>query len=132
MRQDQTNVVLLAEDEPGVRKIVSLVLDRAGYTVLAAADGNEALQLSRAHSGVIDLLLTDVKMPNLCGPELAVQVKRERPEIRILLMSGHSSGRIPPAMLPGLLRKPFRPDELLRRIEDLLLNDGAADSTAAR
>jgi CheY-like chemotaxis protein len=108
-------VVLLAEDEPSVRCLVETSLERAGYIVLAANDGAEALKLSRSYPGRIDLLLTDLKMPRVGGPELARTVLRERPRIRILLMTGTPSD-VPEGLQRELLCKPFLPNELLRHV----------------
>lgn len=102
-------------------------LKYAGYDVLAAADGAEALQLSRSHIGPIDLILSDVKMPNMIGPELAQTILKERPGVRILLMTGKSSGNIPPGMRRELLRKPFPPKQLLERIARVLSNGHPSD-----
>ncbi|MBI2408068.1 MAG: response regulator, partial [Gemmatimonadetes bacterium] len=108
--------VLLAEDEPGLRKLTERVLTEAGYRVLVAPDGSAALAMSRAHSGPIDLLITDVVMPGLGGPDLAVALRAERPALRVLLVSGYprsttSAGEPDLARLP-FLAKPFLPGEL--------------------
>lgn len=114
---NHARVILLAEDEPVVRNVIHLALTSAGYFVLTACDGEEALALSRAFDGAIDLLLTDVKMPRLRGPDLAQTLCRERPDIRVLLMTGKSSGEIPNHMRPEMLRKPFVPRLLLEKIQ---------------
>ena len=123
--QNGNAVILLAEDEPVVRNFVHTALMRAGYQVFSAADGAEAIQLSLRYEGRIDLLLTDVKMPRMVGPELARAILRERPRIRILLMTGESSGEIPEVLKPELLRKPFLPKHLLQRIEEALRSPNA-------
>jgi two-component system, cell cycle sensor histidine kinase and response regulator CckA len=112
-------VVLLAEDEPSVRYVVEASLERAGYIVLAANDGAEALKLSRSYPGRIDLLLTDVKMPRVGGPELARAVLRERRGIRILLMTG-TPADVPEGLQRELLCKPFLPNELLQHVTRVL------------
>lgn len=103
-----------------VRNMVHHALSRVGFVVLSAADGAEALTLSRAYDGTIDLLLTDVSMPHVTGTELADTLREERPGISILLMTGHSSGQVPPRLQPGMLRKPFLPGELMKRIQQAL------------
>jgi CheY-like chemotaxis protein len=108
--------VLLAEDEPGLRKLSERVLSEAGYRVLVAADGAAALGVSRAHAGPIDLLITDVVMPGLGGVDLAAALRKERPSIRVLLVSGYPRSTTSPAdaalaQLP-FLAKPFLPGEL--------------------
>ena len=122
-------MILLAEDEPIIRRFVETALKYAGYDVLAAADGAEALQLSRSYRGRIDLILSDVKMPNLIGPELAATILQERPGVRVLLMTGKSSGEIPNAMRRELLRKPFPPKQLLERIARVLASGGNSTET---
>jgi hypothetical protein len=80
----------------------------------------EALLVSRAYSGAIDLVLSDVIMPNMPGTELAERIVQERPGVGVLLMTGKTSTGIPPDLLPSLLRKPFRPQQLLERIRQAL------------
>ena len=109
-------VVLLVDDEPAVLRMVEAVLANAGFTVLTAVDGPEALKVSRDYPGAIHLLLTDVVMPEMDGPKLAEKLTQERPRMRVLLMSGHSPHQIPEAFLSRLLQKPFHPRELLERI----------------
>ena len=113
-------VVLFADDEPVIRNFVQLALAKQGYHVMAASNGFEALQLSRAFHGSIDLLLSDVKMPGMTGIELAKIIKEERPNIRVLLITGHSSGSIPDHLRRSLLRKPFLPQVLVAKIRELL------------
>ena len=113
-------VVLLADDELVVRSLAHSVLTRAGYRVLNAVDGEHALQLSRAYSGAIDLLLTDVRMPKMDGLELSTHIARERPGIKILFMSGKE----PPELVvlgqkKDVLRKPFLPKDLSEKLNSL-------------
>jgi two-component system, cell cycle sensor histidine kinase and response regulator CckA len=112
-------VILVAEDEAVVRRVVQAALTHAGYEVLTAMDGAEALQVSRGYTGTIHLLLTDVCMPNVQGPELARQIAIERPGIRILMMTG-TSGVVTEHLPPKLLHKPFRPGHLIDEIAALL------------
>jgi two-component system cell cycle sensor histidine kinase/response regulator CckA len=107
MRHDQ-RVILLAEDDELVRTLIQNVLTREGYSILCATDGIEALSLSRTHPGPIELLLTDVKMPKMDGLQLREHIRRERPETKVLLMSGRMSGEIPASdRAVNFLRKPF-------------------------
>ena len=105
--------------------MASEVLKRCGYKVLEARDGAEALRLEKGHQGPIELLVTDIMMPRIKGPELAHRLCGHRPETRVLFMSGYSddvlrrdlsSGYSP----PSLLRKPFSPTELARRVREAL------------
>ena len=87
-------VVLLAEDEAAVRAFVKTILQREGYQVLEAADGNGAVALARKVNGAIDLLVTDIKMPGMDGVALAEALKEMRPGIPVVFMSGlHGRGR---------------------------------------
>ena len=115
--------ILLAEDEPAVRSLVEHVLRSAGFTVIAAIDGREALDAAQ-DMGPIDLLLTDVMMPRLNGPDLAAALRDQRPDQRVLFMSGFTDdvlgerGITSPAF--ELLTKPFTPDELVARVRLVL------------
>jgi two-component system cell cycle sensor histidine kinase/response regulator CckA len=116
-RPDQS-VVLVADDEVVVRDFARIVLEAEGYFVLTAGDGEQALSISRQYVGTIHALLSDVDMPDLDGLELRRQLLMERPEIRVLLMSGRSQN--PGADIP-FLTKPFGPTELKQRIRKLLV-----------
>jgi CheY-like chemotaxis protein len=115
------HVVLVAEDDVLVRNLINTVLIRAGYSVLLAADGQEALELSRRYLGEIHLLLSDVTMPKMNGFALAESIRQERPGTRALLMSGRLSSEIVEenAMF-DFLRKPFVPAELKSKLETIL------------
>jgi signal transduction histidine kinase/DNA-binding response OmpR family regulator len=93
-RQGGDEIVLLVEDDPGVRMLATRVLRQLGYTVLEAKDGHEALQLAGAYEGSIDLLLTDVVMPKLGGAELAAQLLGHNPDLKIIYMSGYTEDRV--------------------------------------
>jgi len=113
---DQT-VILLADDEVLIRNVARKVLQSAGYFVLPANDGEEALNISRQYPGKIDVLLSDVNMPNLDGLELREQILVERPGTKVLLMSGQVES---PAECIPFLRKPFGSSVLKERIHQLL------------
>ncbi len=113
---DQT-VILLADDEVLIRNVARKVLQSAGYFVLAANDGEEALNISRQYPGTIHALLSDVNMPNLDGLELREQILFERPETKVMLMSGQAES---PAKSIPFLRKPFGSSVLKERIHQLL------------
>lgn len=110
--------ILLVEDEPALLRLGARTLERHGYTVLSASGSTAALELMRQHKGAIHLLLSDVVMPGLGGPELAELVRRERPDIRVLFMSGYPAdvvtarGTLPESS--DYLQKPFTAEELLR------------------
>ncbi len=116
--------ILIAEDEDAVRSIAVAALRRWGYSVLAAARGDEALAISRSHNGPVHLLLTDVIMPGMNGRELAEVLKTERPEMRVLYTSGYTDDA---ELLRGIriddlpfAQKPFTASELVHRVRDTL------------
>ena len=117
--------ILLTEDQPEVQSIARAILTRHGYTVLPAASGEEALRILGEHPDrPIHVLLTDVVMPSMSGPDLARRVRSSRPEVAVLYMSGYTDDAI---VRQGVLeagvafiQKPFTPDGLLRRIRDVL------------
>jgi DNA-binding response OmpR family regulator len=116
-----TETILLAEDESELRAFVRDVLTRHGYTVLEAANGCDALELSRRQAGAIHLLLADVVMPGMGGLELAKQFGREHPKTPILLMSGyteHLQGHSDKSA--RYIQKPFTSTALLTRLRVLL------------
>jgi PAS domain S-box-containing protein len=118
--------VLLVEDEEAVRHVLVRELRLAGYTVLEAADAREALPLGEHYTEPIDLLVTDVVMPGMKGPQLADKLISARPDMQVLFISGYSE----PITLannhePHLLRKPFSPSELTRAVRKALAH--AAD-----
>jgi two-component system cell cycle sensor histidine kinase/response regulator CckA len=130
-----TETVLLAEDEEQVRSIVLNVLLRQGYHVISAQNGGEALLLSDRHSGTIDLLLTDVVMPTMSGPELAKRLARTRPDMKVLCMSGYTDDSI---VRHGVLesgvafiQKPITPTLLMTKVREVL-DAGRGTSNAER
>ena len=119
-----SETVLLAEDEAAVRSLIRRVLERNGYSVLEASNGAEAIQIALNHAGPIDLLLTDVVMPDLDGPELAERLDSIRPRLPVVFMSGYTDREILRRGTEGVqaafLAKPFSPDYLARKIREVL------------
>jgi len=119
-----TETVLIAEDESAVRAVARHALERHGYTVLEAPSGEAALDLAERYSGTIHLLLTDVVMSGLSGPELARRLLPVRPEARVLFMSGYTGEAIVHHGLaaPGIhyIQKPFAPDALAAKVREVL------------
>jgi two-component system cell cycle sensor histidine kinase/response regulator CckA len=114
-------MILLAEDEPLVRNLIRSVLTARGYGVIDARDGREALELSRQYPDEIHLLLTDVRMPRMTGPELAIEIRKERPDIRVLVMSAESSNQL--AVLSrgkNFIRKPFAAKALRDKVDEVM------------
>ena len=112
--------VLLVEDEDAVRDVVRRVLERQGYHVLEAASGPLALEVASGWPHGIDLLLTDVIMPDMNGPQLAEQLAQARPGLRVLFASGYAADALGTTGLAGrgiaLIHKPFTPSELAERV----------------
>ena len=122
-------VVLLVEDEEDVRDLASTILVRCGYTVLQTMNGKQALAAARAHPAPIPIMITDVVMPEMGGYQAAEELRQLHPETQVLFTSGYPGGRAAARMgpLPGgyFLEKPFSPDELARKVREVL--DSHAD-----
>jgi PAS domain S-box-containing protein len=127
--------ILLAEDEEMLRDLACMVLRQAGYTVLPARHGAEALSLCESHSGPLDLLVTDVIMPVLGGRELADRLTSVRPEMKVLYISGYTDDSVVRHGVESegkpLLHKPFTPDVLLRKVREVLDQNAAACCASA-
>ncbi len=112
-----TEIILLVEDEPGIRDLSRAFLESLGYTVLLAGTGREALALADGYVGKIDLLITDVIMPGMRGTEMAAELRSRRPEIKVLYVSGFADIGITDA---PVLEKPFAFETLGAEIRHLL------------
>ncbi len=121
---DGTETVLLVEDQEGIRDLVQEFLQRKGYTVLHAVDGDDALRIAGAHNEQIHLLVTDVVMPNIGGQELARRLTPLRPQMKVLFMSGYpehaSRGEEAVDRNVPVLLKPFLLDTLARKVRSVL------------
>ena len=119
-----TETVLLVEDAAAVRAVAKQVLERQGYTVLEAPDGDVALHVAQKHRGPIHLLLTDVVMPVLSGRPLAEQLARVRPDMKVLYASGYTDDSVVRHGIleagTAYLQKPFTPDSLARKVREVL------------
>jgi two-component system cell cycle sensor histidine kinase/response regulator CckA len=122
--------IILAEDDGPLRKFVSAVLTKGGYNLIIAGDGKEALQKARDFDGIIHLLLSDVEMPGMTGIELAIQLNQERPDTKILMISGLDSGMLVLNNGWQFLPKPFMADMLRDRIRDFLSELPSLESRA--
>jgi two-component system cell cycle sensor histidine kinase/response regulator CckA len=117
--------VLIVEDEEEVRSLTRDVLEMHGYVVLEALDSADALRLDETHPGRIDLLITDVVMPRMSGPELARRLRARRPGLRVLCMSGYPEGTqrevaADAGTWNAWLQKPFSPDGLIAKVRECL------------
>jgi CheY-like chemotaxis protein len=122
--QRGTESVLIVEDEQMVRELVTEILEAEGYEVMASHLGHDALRLSSEFPGALDLLITDVVMPEMSGRELAERLLKQHPETKLLFISGYTDDAI---MRYGIseaemafLQKPFTPDELIRKVREIL------------
>jgi PAS domain S-box-containing protein len=126
--------ILLVEDEPAVRGLVAASLLEAGYRVLQAADGAEALRLFNEHAASIDALVTDVVMPGSSGADLAAKIRALRPQIAVLYVSGYADRTLAHRGIDSqaeLLFKPFSNNQLLRTVRQLLDRAGSEKSCLA-
>jgi DNA-binding response OmpR family regulator len=115
------SVILVADDEPLIRNLVTLLMQQEGYFVLSAADGHEGLELSRQYPGAIDLVITDVEMPRMNGSDLCGHLAEERPGIRVLIMSGADMSEIVRQNAHLLfLPKPFSGEALKAKVLAIL------------
>ncbi|HEX2877829.1 MAG TPA: response regulator, partial [Polyangiaceae bacterium] len=126
-----TETVLLVEDEDQVRAVIRAILTRAGYVVVEASNGDDALRLAKSASAPIHLLLTDVVMPGMGGRELAERMSKLLPTLKVLYMSGYTDDAI---VHHGVLeagisfyQKPVTPQALLQRVRDVLEASARAD-----
>jgi two-component system, cell cycle sensor histidine kinase and response regulator CckA len=119
-----SELLLLVEDDEVLRGLVQEMLELYGYRVLAATDGTEAIRLCREHEGKIQLLITDVVMPGMSGPDLTRRLEAVQPEIKVLYISGYTHDAIVHhgVLEEGVsfLHKPFTPDELAGRVREVL------------
>ncbi|HEY4100656.1 MAG TPA: response regulator [Gemmatimonadales bacterium] len=117
--------ILVVEDDPNVRHVTGRVLEARGYTVYTASHGDEALRLALLTDAPIDLLLTDVVMPGMSGPELAREFARNSPETRVLYLSGYPTEAISRHGLlddgeSAFLAKPFGTTRLIGKVREVL------------
>ena len=118
--RDQT-VILIAEDDNMIRDVARIALEREGFFILTADDGEGALLFCRTYPGEIHLLLSDINMPQLDGLQLRNRILEERPNMKVLLMSGYIDFHVHGG---PFLRKPSSPTVLKNRISELLARAG--------
>jgi DNA-binding response OmpR family regulator len=122
--------ILLVEDHSALLKLVKQILEGAGFAVIPASTGKQAIRIEAEFPGTIDLLLSDVRMSGISGPELARRLKDRRPQMRVMLMSGYPGG----ALLVlnygwHYIEKPFVPSLLVSKIKDVLRGETREQAT---
>lgn len=122
--QHGTETILVVDDEEPLRAVIADLLTQLGYTVLSAGNGDDALAVAADYKGRIDLLLSDVIMEGLPGPELAEKLSLSRPELKVVFMSGFADSSLAPngILEPGtvLVQKPFTIRMLSSRLREVL------------
>jgi DNA-binding response OmpR family regulator len=127
--------ILLVDDDPDVRPLVREMLEVCGYSVLEAPDCDDAIRMEAGHQEPIQLLMTDVMMPRVPGPQLARQLKARRPEMRVLYMSGVSAQHCQASQVDmegddPFVMKPFGLDTLARKVREVLAGSVSSDDDA--
>lgn len=112
--------ILLVDDETNVRTLVARILEREGYRVLEASNGSEALERGLEYSLPIHLLITDVTMPLLSGPELVRQILPHRPDMKVIFITGRDKKDVPQSPGISFLEKPFTLKGLLAQVEQVM------------
>ncbi|MGZ7093321.1 MAG: response regulator [Candidatus Angelobacter sp.] len=119
-----TETIFVVDDEESLRNVIVDLLSQLGYRTLSAASGEDALELAEEYPGKIDLLLTDVVMHPLSGPDLAEALIRSRPELKVIYMSGYANPTLAPdgVLRPGtvLVNKPFTMKILSAKLREVL------------
>ena len=124
--------ILVVDDEPEIRKLVSAMLSGSGYNIMLADTGEQAIKLFRKQIKAIDLLLTDVVAPGMAGPTLADQLTELKPDLRVLFMSGYDNRQVVQKYVVEkgylLLTKPFTMQQLEEKVAEALLPNKASKS----
>jgi CheY-like chemotaxis protein len=132
VKKESRKTILVVDDEPEIRKLVSAMVTAKGYNVLTADSGEHALTLVKNLKNPIDLLLTDVVAPGMSGPMLADKLTEQQPDLRVLFMSGYDNTNVVQRYVVekghALLHKPFTVEELGRKVAEILSQRSATIS----
>ena len=124
MSPQPKNTILVVDDEPEIRKLVSAMVSQFGYTVLTADSGEHALTLAKKNKAPIDLLITDVIAPGMSGPMLADKLSEQQPDVKVLYISGYDNTQVVQKYVVEkgheLLTKPFSVEELKKKVQTML------------
>ena len=119
--------ILVVEDEPAMREVTRRILSRGGYQVITAANGREAIQVATNHDGGIDVLVSDIVMPQMLGQEAAERIRALRPGVKVLFMSGYTRGLLDSKGIAAgdvnLIEKPFTEESLLTRLRQVIAGE---------
>ena len=118
-----TETILLVEDDDAVRVVTRRALENAGYTVLDAVSGHDAIRVAASYAGTIDAIVADVVMPGMSGPACVQRIRARWPDVPVLYISGHSDEVLDEHGVDrtrNFVHKPFTPSDLMRAIRDLL------------
>jgi CheY-like chemotaxis protein len=126
---------MLVEDEPALRLLAAASLRKLGYSVLEAGNGVEALAVAEAHAGKIDVVVADIVMPQMGGPELVEKLRAKRDSFVVIFMSGYTEAAALEHAKIGagavLLNKPFSPESLMAKIQELQQSGASGKASAA-
>ena len=123
-KRSRPSRILLVEDDSAIRRVATRILERDGFEVIGAASAEEALQALEGENPVVDLVLTDVVLPGMTGPEFVDRIRSRTPGIRVLFSSGYAENALPDHGLDPaehtFLSKPYTVDALTSRIREVL------------
>src|SRR5256885_2204328 len=114
---EESKIILVVEDEEDLRNLARVILERHGFHILTAADGQEGIELFESHARRIELVLLDLTMPRLSGNEVLRRIRALTADVPVLLMSGFVAEDVDPFPRTGFLAKPFDPSQLLDEIK---------------
>jgi CheY-like chemotaxis protein len=124
--RNESKTILVVDDDATIRSIVRIVLERMGHVLLEACDGADGLTVSRNFSGRIDLVVSDMRMPKMDGPEMVSRLQAERPGIKVLFMSAYYTQSPPPDRTEDFLPKPFLPAAIEKKVHEVFARDPAS------
>jgi CheY-like chemotaxis protein len=123
-QKQPAGTILVGDDEAPVLRVVQRILQRSGYIVIPAEDGQAAVEAFEAHEGTIDAVILDITMPRLSGTDAARQIRALDPNVKIIISSGYeaatATSNIEHGVISGFLQKPFTPNDLRATMQEVL------------